>query len=203
MSQVKIFRGDKMSEKKFSTKEFLSQLRRCPEVAYEFSNEEVLGEVKRFLQYVGYKLAEANIPGKLDFYAKRQEGGTAYEIAGIVRHTMREIAEGGMAHLETIKKQLGENVDYVIAVPPVSERYLIDFMCEDNYKWLNKMQQEKYMVWLCNPQERSVWSAFGAPRDEMFKDYFKFKFGVGGIGMLLNAPYRREAKEIQRELLKE
>ncbi|PIP08321.1 MAG: hypothetical protein CO012_02295 [Syntrophobacterales bacterium CG_4_8_14_3_um_filter_49_14] len=192
-----------MSKGKFTSKEFLSQLRTCPPLAYDFSIGEVLGEVKRFLEYVGYEVAEPP-PARThtvtpDFYARRKGSETTYEIAGIVRHDM-EAAVLGIAPLDTIKDSLGEEVDYAIALPPVNERYLIDFMCEENYRWFKKIEKERYMIWLCNPAEKSVWSILGAPRDKLFREYFKFR---GGLGMLFNMPYRRESKEIQKEVLEE
>lgn len=192
-----------MSKGKFTSKEFLSQLRTCPQLAYEFSNKQVLEEVKRFLEYVGYDMAEPNALNELavkpDFYARRKESGTTHHIAGIVKRDMNEAAFG-FAPLDTMKDMLGEKVDYVIALPPVNERYLIDFMCEDNYKWFKKIQKERYMIWLCNPDEKSVWAAFGAPQDKLINEYFKFR---GGIEMLFNMPYRQESKDIQREVLGE
>ncbi|MDY6853621.1 MAG: hypothetical protein SWO11_02775 [Thermodesulfobacteriota bacterium] len=193
-----------MSKGRFTSKELLSQLRTCPQLAYDFSKEQVLEEVKRFLEYVGYEMAEPNVLNELavkpDFYARRkEESGITHHIAGIVKRDMNEAAFG-FTPLDTMKDQLGEKIDYVIALPPVNERYLIDFMCEDNYKWLKKIQKEHYMIWLCNPDEKSVWAAFGAPRDKLINEYFKFR---GGIEMLFNMPYRQESKDIQREVLGE
>ena len=194
-----------MGKEKFTSKEFLSQLRVCPQLAYDFSNEEVLRETKRFLQYVGYELTEPTTPNmevKPDFYGKRKASDTTYEIAGIVRRDMTEAGEGILT-LDKIRKDLGDNPDYVVVTPPVNERYLIDFMCEQDYKWLKKIQFERYMIWLCNPEERSVWASFGAPKDTLFNEYLKFKGGGLGIQMLFSMPYRHESKEIQKELMEE
>lgn len=194
-----------MGKGKFTSKEFLSQFRTCPQLAYDFSTEQVLGEVKRFLEYVGYEIvgeptASNELVVKPDFYAIRKESNTTHRIAGIVRRDMREAASG-IAPLDKIKNDLGEKVDYVLALPPINERYLIDFMCEEDYRWFKKIEKERYMIWLCNPDENSVWSAFGAPRDRLINEYFKFK--GGGLEMLFNMPFRRESKEIQREVLGE
>jgi len=193
-----------VSKGKFTSKEFLSRLRTCPQLAYDFSTEQVLGEVKRFLEFVGYRIedpsAYVELVVKPDFCATRKESNTTHRIAGLVRHDMKE-AGGGVTSLDKVKTGLGEEVDYVVALPPVNERYLIDFMCEDNYKFLRKIEEERYMIWLCNPDEKSIWSAFGAPRDKLINEYFKFK--GGGLEMLFNMPFRRESKEIQREVLGE
>ena len=193
-----------MSKGKFTTKDFLSQLRTCPQLAYDFNREEVLGEVKRFLQFVGYEEAEPVTSDALevrpDYFFERKEGEATHRIAGIVRRDMNDVGEG-FDLLNRMKDQLGEGPDYVIALAPVNERYLIDFMVDDNYKMFKRMEKEKYMVWLCNPDEKTVWCAFGAPRDHRFHEYFKFK--GGGIQMLFNMPHRRENKEIQKEMLGE
>lgn len=187
-----------MSEGKFTSKEFLSQLRMCPQLAYEFTNEEVLEEIKNFLIYVGYELTEPNISNKLDikpdFCATREGPDTTFKIAGVVRHDMNEVMDG-MHFLDTIKAQLGEKIEYVIAVPPVSERYLIDFICRDDYLWYKKLLNEKYILWLCNPSERTVWCPFGAPRDKNIHEFFKFK---EYINMMFHMPYRKEAVQTRK-----
>jgi len=194
-----------MSKGKFTTKDFLAQLRMCPQLAYEFTNEEVFEAAKKFLEYVGYQLAGqdklANVKEKLAFRAKRKDSKTkvVHEIIGVVRHDMTEV-DDGIASLDILKGMFGNHIDYSIMVPPINERYLIDYMCKDDYKSLKKIQKEHYMIWLCNPEEKSVWSAFGAPRDQLFNEYFKH---IGGIEMLFNMPFRGEAQAIQREVLDE
>ena len=191
-----------MSKGKFTSKELISQLRMCPQLAYEFSNEEVLKEIKHFLMFVGYELDEPNKSNELavkpDFYAKRKESDITYEIAGMVRHDINEIIDG-MTPLDTMKNQLGKKIDYVIATPPISERYLIDFMYEDNFKWYQKLLNENYLLWVCNPDERSVWCPFGAPRDKQIHDFFKFREYTN---MLFVLPYRKEALQTRRGVWK-
>jgi hypothetical protein len=85
----------------------------------------------------------------------------------------------------------------------VQERHLIDYMVADDYKLYNDLQEEGFMLWLCNPSESSVWSAQGGPRDKRFNEYFKFKLSGGLIGMLTTMPYRSETKYVQREIMEE
>jgi len=190
-------------KKKFSSKDFLSQFETCPQLAYDFSKDEILVETKRFLEFIGYKIVDP--PGmdqlelKPNFYGIREVQDKKFKIAGLLIKDMTEATET-IAPLDTLKSQLGEDVDFVMAVPPVNERYLIDFMCEDNYRLYKKIQQERYMLWLINPDELSVWCAFGAPRDKFIQEYFKFQ---GGIDRLMQMPYRREAKQIRKDFWKD
>ena len=195
-----------MTEKKFTSKDLLRQLRPAPELAYEFSNEEVLEAAKYFLQYVGYTLEEKDKEwrNKPDFCARRSERGAVYEILGVVRHSMKEVADG-VAQLKKIKRELGEKgmADYVIALPPVQEHYLIDHMMADDYKLYKKLRENAFIVWICNPQEKSVWCCQGAPKDKRFSEYFKVSFGGDLMVMFANMPYRGDKKESRRHRTQE
>ena len=179
-----------MSEKKFTSKDLLRQLRPTPDLAYEFSNEEVLETAKYFLRYVGYTLeGREHWDNEPVFYAKRREGETNYEILGLVRHSMKEVADG-VAQLLKIKRELGEKTEYVIALPPVQERHLIDYMRADDQKLYRDLRENAFSIWICNPHEKSVWCPQGVLRDKRFTEYFKVKFGGDFLGMLANMPYR-------------
>jgi hypothetical protein len=190
-----------MTEKKFSSKDLLRQLRPAPDLAYEFSNEEVLECAKYFLQYVGYTLEEKKEQwrSKPDFRAKRREGGITYEILGLVRHDMKEVVDG-VAHLKKIREEVGEKdkIDYVIALPPVQEHYLIEHMMADDYKLYKDLRENAFVVWICNPEEKSVWCCQGAPKDKRFNEYFKVTFGGDLMGMFATMPYRGDKKESRK-----
>jgi hypothetical protein len=191
-----------MSEKKFSSKDLLGQLKPTPDLAYEFSNEEVLEGVKFFIRYVGYNLEEPKEPreGGPDFCATRTEAGITYRVVGVLRRNMKEVADG-IAHLEKVKAELGEEVEYAVVVPPVQERHLIDYMMADNYKLYRDLQQNGFMLWLCNPQERSMFCSQGASRDRRFNEYFRMKPAGGFLDRLASLPYRGEAKQFRKELM--
>jgi hypothetical protein len=192
-----------MTEKKFTSKDLLRQLRPTPDLAYEFSNEEVLEAAKYFLQYVGYTLEEKEQwKNEPVFCAKRREGGVTYEILGLVRHSMKEVADG-IAQLRKMKKELGERIEYVIALPPVQERHLIDYMAADDYELYKDLRENAFVVWICNPQEKSVWCCQGVPKDKRFKEYFKVSFGGDLMGMLATMPYRGDKGESRRHLIEE
>lgn len=143
-----------------------------------FTDKEILTEVHSLLQSIDYQLEEPEIPkefmGKPDFYGKRQEGETTHEIGGFVKKDVKEISRG-VAQLWTIRRQLGEDMDYVIALPPLNEADLVDVMLADNNKLLKKIRREKFQIWLCNPKEKSICCVFGTPRDSLFTQHLKFK----------------------------
>lgn len=191
-----------MVEKKFTSRDLLRQLRPARELAYEFSNEQVLQGVKDFLRYVGYTLEEqTRAEGELTFSARRKEGDITYKVVGLVRHNMKEVADG-IACLWKLRKQSGdETADYVIALPPVQERYLIDYMRADDYKLYKELRQSGFLVWICNPQERSVWCCQGSPRDRRFNEYFKVLLGGDLMCMLATMPYRGDKERDQRQII--
>lgn len=195
-----------MSEKKFTSKDLLRQLRPTPDLAYEFSNEEVLEGAKYFLRYVGYTLEEkgARRKNKPDFYARRSEREAVYEILGVVKHSMKEVADG-IVHLKKIREELGEKgmTDYVIVLPPVQERHLIDYMMADDYKLYKGLRENAFIVWICNPEEKSVWCPQGAPKDKRFTEYFKVILGGDLMSMLATMPYRGDKKESRKHLIEE
>lgn len=194
-----------MTEKKFTSKDLLRQLRPTPDLAYEFSNDEVLEAVKYFLQYVGYTSEEKEQwKDEPVFCAKRKEGRVTYEILGLVRHSMKEVADG-VAQLRKMKKELGEegNIDYVIALPPVQERHLIDYMAADDYKLYKDLRQNAFVVWICNPQERSVWCCQGTPKDKRFNEYFKVRLAGDLISILATMPYRGDKGASWKRLMEE
>lgn len=192
-----------MTEKKFTSRDLLRQLRPTPDLAYEFSNEEVLEAARYFLRYVGYTLEEKEQwKNEPVFHAKRKEGGVTYEILGLVRHSMREVADG-VDHLKKIREELGgkEEIEYVIALPPVQERHLIDYMTADDYKLYKDLRENAFSVWICNPGEKSVWCPQGALRDKRFAEYYKVRFGGDLMGMLANMPYRGGKGEDRRHVI--
>lgn len=150
----------------------------------KFTGEEVRTEVQRLLQSMKYQLEEPHISkefmGKPDFYGKREEGGTTHAICGLIINDIKEIPRG-VTHLWTIKRQLGEDIDYVIVLPPQKEDDLVGLLRADNNKLLKKVKREEFRIWLCNPGEKSICSVFGTPRDSLFTQYLKFR-DLGGEG---------------------
>jgi len=190
--------------KKFTSKDLLRQLRPAPELAYEFSNEQVTEGVRYFLRYVGYAFEENVDKGKVDFDARRREANVTYRILGVVKHSMKEVADG-IAQLKRVKQELGqeENTDYVIALPPVQERHLIDYMVADDYRLYKELRQNGFLVWICNPEEKSVWCCQGSPKDMRFKDYFKVQTGGDLIVRLATMPFRGDKDQYRKRVIEE
>jgi hypothetical protein len=193
-----------MSEKKFSTKELMGQLRQVPDLAYEFNNEEILEGVKFFIKYVGYTFEEQkeHSPGDPDFCAFRKEQEVTHRIIGVLRRNMKEVAEG-VTYLQKIKEKAATEgqVEYAVVLPPVSERHLIDYMKADNNKLFRDMEQNGIMLWLCNPKEKSIMCAQGASRDKRVNDYFRMKPAGSFLGRLAAMPYASKGTKFQEELM--
>lgn len=138
-----------------------------------FPAPEVLTWVKRFLQYLGYELiqhpqGQQNTP---DFHARRQAANACYEVIGVVCPGLDE-APAALDKLRVVKNALGENPDYVLVFPPVSEYFMIEFMIGEQGKWYFSIKDDQFMVWLCNPDLETTTCLIGAPRDKMFEHYF-------------------------------
>lgn len=164
-----------MDKKPFTTKEMLQRLHQVPELAYEFSAGELRKYCEGFLQVVGYQLdIPSNIGATLpDFIANRRDEKVTYRVVGMVAHRLDEVADK-FAKLTYIKSVLGSAADYVIVLPPISERPLIKFLSSDKGKWYFSFKTEQFMAWLCNPEKETVWCILGSPQDKLFDNYFAF-----------------------------
>lgn len=193
-----------MSEKKFSSKELMGQLRQTPDLAYDFDNEEILEGVKFFINYVGYTFEERkeHDAGDSDFSAFRKEGEVYRRIIGVLRRNMKEVAEG-ITYLLKIKEKLitEDLVEYTIVVPPVQERHLIDYMKADNNKLYKDLQLNGVMLWLCNPKEKSIMCAQGASRDKRVNEFFRMKPAGSFLGRLAAMPYASKGVQAQEKLM--
>ncbi len=167
-----------MSEKKFTSKDLIGQLKQVPDLAYDFSNEEVLEGIKFFIKYIGYTLDEQkeHLTGGPDFSATRKGPGTTNRIIGVLRRNMKEVADG-VAQLKKIRDVLGDQdqTEYAIVTPPVAERHLIDYLRADNNKLARDLQDNGFMLWLCNPKEKTVFCPQGASRDKRVNEFFRIK----------------------------
>ena len=143
-----------------------------------FSSEDVASELQRFFQSINYHIEEPEIPkefmGKPDVYGKRQEGGAAFEICGLVKKEVKDVPRM-VTHLWTLMRQLGEDVEYIIALPPVNEGDLVNLLRADNNKVFKKIKRSEFNIWICNPEDKSICSVYGKPRDDLITKNLKFK----------------------------
>lgn len=143
----------------------------------EFSIEEVKNCLTKFLEYAGYReKSEADIGFvKPDIYAERRDRNKKYEIVGVVREGLEAGEEGvlsGLKDLCAVKCFLGAEADYVLALPPTSERLMIAFLIEEK-DWYFPIKDQELMIWLVNPKKETVNSIIGWPIDETFRDFFE------------------------------
>jgi len=142
------------------------------------SSSEIINNTKGFLQSINYIIEDPEIPkefmGKPDFYAKKQDGVTTLEICGLVKNEIKDIPRA-ITHLWTIKKQLGNQIDYIIVIPPVEESSVIEFLQSDNKKWLKKIKREKFHIWLSNSETKDILAVYGTPSDENIANKIEIK----------------------------
>ncbi len=143
-----------------------------------YSKDKILTEVQRLLQSIEYQLEEPHIPkefmGKPDFYGKRRDGEASHEVCGVIKHEIKEIPRA-VTQLWTMKRQLGEDISYIIVLPPLNEGDLVNLMRADKNKILKKIRREQFQIWQCNPEEKSICSMFGVARDNVLTQRLKFK----------------------------
>ncbi|MBT4511428.1 MAG: hypothetical protein HOC20_04360 [Chloroflexi bacterium] len=161
--------------KKLTSAEMLSRMHTVPQLAYEFSFQEVLDGVGQFLQYAGYQIKSPSLIGseKPDFYAVREVGDAIYTFVGIVGTDLEGVS-GNIDKLKKIQSILGDDTEYVLVSPPISEFHLINFLSEAGGKQYSELDREHIMFWLCYPNEETVWCFIGTARDQRLYEYFKF-----------------------------
>lgn len=139
----------------------------------QFTSQEVLQGIDRFLRYAGYEvLPTSPINGTPpDFHARRQEGKATYQIVGLVCQGWGEAPEA-IAQLGAIKAALGEDADCILLFPPISEYDTIEFLLQEKGRWYFGLKEQGVTVWLCNPQRETVTNLLGYPRDDSLANYF-------------------------------
>lgn len=184
-----------MSGKPFTSKEMLQRLRQVPELAYEFDANELRKYCELFLQNMGYHLESPldinSTPP--DFVASRQTEKVTYRIVGMVAQRLDEVANKFEKLIE-LETTFGSVADYVVVLPPVSERPLIEFLSRDEGEWYHRFKTEQFMAWLCNPEKETMWCILGSPQDKLFDSYFAFpnaSFDIM-IGMKLSQEFPEE-----------
>lgn len=125
-----------------------------------------------FLAYVGYTLESPGTVGfvRPDVFGRRVSGNRTWQVTLVLEPDINRLL-GGLRDLQAMKNILGNEWDYGIVLPPVSEYALIEFLAgEEN--WHYEIKKQGFMIWLVNPQRGTVISLIGGPRDPRFKDYF-------------------------------
>ena len=150
-----------------------------------FPAEEVLEWVGRFLQDAGYELLPTSYVGfvRPDFHARRKTEKKGYEIVGIVCQHFDAALEG-LTRLSAARAALGDDADYVLVLPPVSEFLMLEFFRSEDGRWFREIKHQQLMVWLANPAEEFVWCIIGGPLDRSLEGYFAFGMVSGMDGLL-------------------
>ncbi len=149
-----------------------------------FLKHEVIKTLHGFLDYAGYDVVPEKPVGfmKPDIAAVNKEGKVKDEIIFVVREGVNEAVEG-FRELAAAKCFRQNNIDYVLALPPVSEHYLIEFLIEQE-EWFYPIKDHLLQLWLVNPEKEKVDCLIGWPRNDDFKHYFSNPNLVGFSGYI-------------------
>ncbi len=137
-----------------------------------YTREQVEKALRDFLVYAGYEITPAEPIGfmKPDLVASRTEGNKRYELIFVIREGINQALEG-LRELAAAKCFRKNTIDYVLALPPVSEHYLIEFLIEKE-DWYFPIKDHLLQLWLVNPERENVDCLLGWPLDDDFKHYF-------------------------------
>lgn len=137
-----------------------------------FTREQVEKALRDFLVYAGYEFLPDEPIGfmKPDLAACRTAGDKRFELIFAVREGINQAVEG-LRDLAAAKCFRKDTLDYVLALPPVSEHYLIEFLIEKE-DWFFPIKDHLLQLWLVNPERETVDCLLGWPRDGDFKHYF-------------------------------
>jgi len=179
---------EKEGKKKFTSADLIKnrQLFRH----YEFSNEQVLKWAEQFVQHAGYELQEPEHIGfvRPALHGKKQTGETTHEIIAVSRQNIPEALDG-LSTLLSLKAVAGDDIDYAVLFPPLNEYQFLEFFREHNGRWLLQINEYRLMMWMCNPDNETVWCLAGEPKDTTFKDYFIMsRGGSGDLGKFIRGP---------------
>ena len=151
-----------------------------------FQKHEVVKTLHGFLEYAGYDLLSEEPIGfmKPDIVAQRKEGKIKDRIIFVVRGGINEAVEG-FRELAAAKCFRQNTLDYVLALPPVSEHYLIEFLIEKE-EWFFPIKDHLFQLWLVNPEKEKVDCLLGWPRNDDLKHYFSNPNLVNFSGFISN-----------------
>ena len=137
-----------------------------------YTREQVEKALRDFLAYAGYEITPAEPIGfmKPDLFASRTDGKKRHEMIFVVREGINQALEG-LRELAAAKCFRKDTLDYVLALPPVSEHYLIEFLIEKE-DWFFPIKDHLLQLWLVNPERETVDCLLGWPRDDDIKHYF-------------------------------
>ncbi len=137
-----------------------------------YSREEIASVLKEFLEYAGYRIVPSSVIGFMrpEIAAERTANSNHYQMIFVVRQGINQAVEG-LRQLAAAKCFKKDTMDYVLALPPVSEHYLIEFLIERE-EWFFPIKEGLFQLWLVNPEKKKVDCVMGWPRDELFVHYF-------------------------------
>jgi len=132
-----------------------------------YSHDEIKAALIKFLKIAGYKIIENQTIGFVnpDIYALKGK----HQLAVMIKETVAD-ALHGCIDLAAIKCFIGDKKDYVLALPPVSESDILQFLIEKT-EWYYPLSEQAMHIWLVNPERMEVHPVMGWPYDESLTNY--------------------------------
>ena len=132
-------------------------------------------ETEEFLQRAGYKTSREKrlLFAQASLYGERDE----WRIVCQVETELNRAIEG-LKSLCTAKCLLGDKADYALALPPMKEHHLIEFLTEGD-AWFNDLRSQFFMIWVVNHQSHSLDNIIGSPRDKELEKVFSHNLYPG------------------------
>ena len=132
-----------------------------------FSADEVKEALTKFLKIAGYTIIPDKIIGFTtpDIYAEKKDAQIVISVKERVEYALE-----GCRDLAAAKCFLGNKKNYVLALPPVSEADVLQFLIEKD-EWYYPLNDHAIMVWIVNPERMEVHPVMGWPYDESLVKY--------------------------------
>jgi len=160
-----------------------------------FTRSDLKRTLSKFLEYAGYDLPQPVPVGFMmpDLVALRSEGNRRFEVLFVLGEGINS-AVRGFRELAAAKCFRKDAADYVLALPPVSEHHLIEFLIEKE-DWFFPIKDQQLQLWLVNPEREKVDCLLGWPRDDRFRHYFSNPRLAGFAGYIANKATEKLLKE--------
>jgi hypothetical protein len=160
-----------------------------------FTREQVAQTLGNFLAYAGYRVEPPQAAGFMmpDLTAIRVCPDRRYEMLFVIREGINQ-AVAGFRELAAARCFRKDAPDYVLALPPVSEHHLIEFLTEKE-DWYFPIKDQMFQLWLVNPERDKVDCLIGWPRDDDFRHYFATPTLAGFSGYIANKAARKIMSE--------
>lgn len=125
-------------------------------------------ETEAFLQRAGYRTTQEKrlLFARASLYGEKERSLFVCQV-----ETGLDRAVEGLKNLCTAKCLLSDKADYALALPPMKEHHLIEFLTEGD-AWFQDLRSQFIMIWVVNHQNHTLDNIIGSPRDRELEKSF-------------------------------